>query len=360
MNPSFFYTSHSLQSQSMFPQLMRSAEQDSALMQAFAQARMEFLNAQNNINSALDYTLLQSCNSNSMVESSTSDDDCTAPEMHMNCISALGGGPLSPVVATVLDRCGSTSGASLMAQEDFLRMQHTGQTSSGGGPLSPCGISMDSLHGSDGWRSTLTAGLKRRFEAGDEEQLSGRKTQSGQQCDRAHPVLPDRFGSYTESPSSAVGVSPMTSYNTRDPALVMPIASTPLPQKSNAGGGSVSGVDMDNIHAILFRHASQPVPSLEEIASTRPKRRNVRISKDPQSVAARHRRERISDRMRVLQRLVPGGTKMDTAAMLDEAIHYVKFLKLQLQVYLLSLFLRMPKAKNTVSLELASSSVNVI
>ncbi|CAJ1865885.1 unnamed protein product [Sphenostylis stenocarpa] len=55
-------------------------------------------------------------------------------------------------------------------------------------------------------------------------------------------------------------------------------------------------------------------------------------SKDPQSVAAKNRRERISERLKILQELVPNGSKVDMVTMLEKAISYVKFLQLQVKV----------------------------
>ncbi|XP_071737170.1 bHLH transcription factor RHL1-like isoform X2 [Rutidosis leptorrhynchoides] len=57
---------------------------------------------------------------------------------------------------------------------------------------------------------------------------------------------------------------------------------------------------------------------------------------DPHSIAERLRRERISERMKSLQELVPNANKTDKASMLDEIIDYVKFLQLQVKVFSMS------------------------
>uniref|UniRef100_A0A2P2LM29 BHLH domain-containing protein n=1 Tax=Rhizophora mucronata TaxID=61149 RepID=A0A2P2LM29_RHIMU len=81
----------------------------------------------------------------------------------------------------------------------------------------------------------------------------------------------------------------------------------------------------------------QPMPTTVATAPHPPAiRPRVRARRgqatDPHSIAERLRRERIAERIRALQELVPSVNKTDRAAMLDEIVDYVKFLRLQVKV----------------------------
>ncbi|GFQ00323.1 putative transcription factor bhlh086 [Phtheirospermum japonicum] len=82
----------------------------------------------------------------------------------------------------------------------------------------------------------------------------------------------------------------------------------------------------DNVQALK----KQCVASSSD--SKKSKSKSASTSKDPQSVAAKNRRERISERLKILQDLVPNGSKVDLVTMLEKAISYVKFLQLQVKV----------------------------
>ncbi|XP_070665523.1 transcription factor UNE12-like isoform X3 [Malus domestica] len=86
---------------------------------------------------------------------------------------------------------------------------------------------------------------------------------------------------------------------------------------------------------------SQPPPGLSNAVHHPPAiRPRVRARRgqatDPHSIAERLRRERIAERMKALQELVPSCNKTDRAAMLDEIVDYVKFLRLQVKVLSMS------------------------
>ncbi|GAA0170191.1 basic helix-loop-helix transcription factor [Lithospermum erythrorhizon] len=100
------------------------------------------------------------------------------------------------------------------------------------------------------------------------------------------------------------------------------------------GSGSSSG----NIKPVFHGQPMQnTVPAVPHPPAIRPRVRARRgQATDPHSIAERLRRERIAERIRALQELVPSVNKTDRAAMLDEIVDYVKFLRLQVKVLSMS------------------------
>lgn len=103
-----------------------------------------------------------------------------------------------------------------------------------------------------------------------------------------------------------------------------------------------SGIAEPNVNMSLNQLSSMPqttsaAPAEGCNGTGKPRARARRgHATDPHSIAERLRREKIAERMKNLQELVPNSNKVDKASMLDEIIEYVKFLQLQVKVLSMS------------------------
>ncbi|KAL2505758.1 BHLH domain-containing protein [Abeliophyllum distichum] len=100
-------------------------------------------------------------------------------------------------------------------------------------------------------------------------------------------------------------------------------------EETNSGG---SGRSSSNCSSEDACNGSQELNGGENSESKGKARASRGSATDPQSLYARRRREKINERLRILQNLVPNGTKVDISTMLEEAVHYVKFLQLQIKL----------------------------
>ncbi|KAL0392112.1 UNVERIFIED_CONTAM: Transcription factor [Sesamum radiatum] len=101
-------------------------------------------------------------------------------------------------------------------------------------------------------------------------------------------------------------------------------------EENNVGGNGQSSSTCSSEEDCS--NASQELNESKPSASNGKAKVTRGAATDPQSLYARRRRERINERLRILQNLVPNGTKVDISTMLEEAVHYVKFLQLQIKL----------------------------
>ncbi|CAN6292686.1 unnamed protein product [Urochloa humidicola] len=97
--------------------------------------------------------------------------------------------------------------------------------------------------------------------------------------------------------------------------------------------GTIAVANGQSSSCCTFENDSNAFPESSVVANPNGKAQaDRRSATESQSLYARKRRERINERLRILQNLVPNGTKVDISTMLEEAVQYVKFLQLQIKL----------------------------
>ncbi|XP_044466939.1 transcription factor PIF3-like isoform X2 [Mangifera indica] len=128
-----------------------------------------------------------------------------------------------------------------------------------------------------------------------------------------------------------------------------------LAASSVCSGNSVERASDDPTDNLKRKHRDTedsecPSEDIEEESVGAKKRATARVgtgskrsrAAEVHNLSERRRRDRINEKMRALQELIPNCNKVDKASMLDEAIEYLKTLQLQVQIMSMGAGLYMP------------------
>ncbi|TXG48948.1 hypothetical protein EZV62_024823 [Acer yangbiense] len=129
----------------------------------------------------------------------------------------------------------------------------------------------------------------------------------------------------------------------------------PVVASSVCSGNSVERASDDPTHNLKRKHqdtedSEYPSEDVEEESVGAKKAVLARVGSgskrsraaEVHNLSERRRRDRINEKMRSLQELIPNCNKVDKASMLDEAIEYLKTLQLQVQIMSMGAGLYMP------------------
>lgn len=144
--------------------------------------------------------------------------------------------------------------------------------------------------------------------------------------------------------------------STRGPSDGEKIVDPVVASSSVCSGNSAERVSDDPPHYLKRKHrdneesedpsedAEDESVSVKKATSTRPGASSKRSrAAEVHNLSERRRRDRINEKMRALQELIPNCNKVDKASMLDEAIEYLKTLQLQVQIMSMGNGMYMPQ-----------------
>lgn len=212
----------------------------------------------------------------------------------------------------------------------------------GGGPITQCAKQVDKSPGriSGSMPSSPTTPLDAHLFASSLQcsDYTGSSGRSALMAEEIQKKLPEFSGSNNKRSFSAMQMSSQSS-TTADLTLSSSLqisGGSALPSRIQMlqAGTNTDKFDAAALSALLYSttqrtpefrfHISKDSPT--SLPASKQRRRHGTAT-DPQSIAARTRREKFTDRIRILQSLVPNGERLDTVHMLSQTFEYVRFLQ---------------------------------